>query len=305
MNRLFNSPKQLLKYMLLFTATIVAVAVVFVCFFGFNKSYQFGDQYQVSVDYVDLDKTDAYINNIKTIVENNNGTITYTETGDKTYLNTLNVVFKSNSTNVETVRASLVTLFNGEINADQISVNKLEKTYAGKSLIKVILPLSLTVVALFIYGLLRRNYKYGLALIVSFVGTVLVGLSLFAITRTQISISSLGMLTGIALLSVVSFIYYTSISFMKKNSVHGEKEKLVNLYVNSVNTSTLAMIIPMGLILLSCVALIFTFSPSLVQFGISGIVSVFAGVWSSIFLTGAFYFTIAKDEDVKLKAIRK
>ncbi len=305
MNRLFNSPKQLLKYMLLFTATIVAVAVVFVCFFGFNKSYQFGDQYQVSVDYVDLDKTDAYINNIKTIVENNNGTITYTETGDKTYLNTLNVVFKSNSTNIETVRASLVTLFDGEINADQISVNKLEKTYAGKSLIKVILPLSLTVVALFIYGLLRRNYKYGLALIVSFVGTVLVGLSLFAITRTQISISSLGMLTGIALLSVVSFIYYTSISFMKKNSVHGEKEKLVNLYVNSVNTSTLAMIIPMGLILLSCVALIFTFSPSLVQFGISGIVSVFAGVWSSIFLTGAFYFTIAKDEDVKLKAIRK
>ena len=305
MNRLFNSPKQLLKYMLLFTATIVAVAVVFVCFFGFNKSYQFGDQYQVSVDYVDLDKTVAYINNIKTIVENNNGTITYTETGDKTYLNTLNVVFKSNSTNIETVRASLVTLFDGEINADQISVNKLEKTYAGKSLIKVILPLSLTVVALFIYGLLRRNYKYGLALIVSFVGTVLVGLSLFAITRTQISISSLGMLTGIALLSVVSFIYYTSISFMKKNSVHGEKEKLVNLYVNSVNTSTLAMIIPMGLILLSCVALIFTFSPSLVQFGISGIVSVFAGVWSSIFLTGAFYFTIAKDEDVKLKAIRK
>lgn len=305
MNRLFNSPKQLLKYMLLFTATIVAVAVVFVCFFGFNKSYQFGDQYQVSVDYVDLDKTDAYINNIKTIVENNNGTITYTETGDKTYLNTLNVVFKSNSTNIETVRASLVTLFDGEINADQISVNKLEKTYAGKSLIKVILPLSLTVVALFIYGLLRRNYKYGFALIVSFVGTVLVGLSLFAITRTQISISSLGMLTGIALLSVVSFIYYTSISFMKKNSVHGEKEKLVNLYVNSVNTSTLAMIIPMGLILLSCVALIFTFSPSLVQFGISGIVSVFAGVWSSIFLTGAFYFTIAKDEDVKLKAIRK
>ncbi len=305
MNRLFNSPKQLLKYMLLFTATIVAVAVVFVCFFGFNKSYQFGDQYQVSVDYVDLDKTDAYINNIKTIVENNNGTITYTETGDKAYLNTLNVVFKSNSTNIETVRASLVTLFDGEINADQISVNKLEKTYAGKSLIKVILPLSLTVVALFIYGLLRRNYKYGLALIVSFVGTVLVGLSLFAITRTQISISSLGMLTGIALLSVVSFIYYTSISFMKKNSVHGEKEKLVNLYVNSVNTSTLAMIIPMGLILLSCVALIFTFSPSLVQFGISGIVSVFAGVWSSIFLTGAFYFTIAKDEDVKLKAIRK
>lgn len=305
MNRLFNSPKQLLKYMLLFTATIVAVAVVFVCFFGFNKSYQFGDQYQVSVDYVDLDKTDAYINNIKTIVENNNGTITYTETGDKTYLNTLNVVFKSNSTNIETVRASLVTLFDGEINADQISVNKLQKTYAGKSLIKVILPLSLTVVALFIYGLLRRNYKYGLALIVSFVGTVLVGLSLFAITRTQISISSLGMLTGIALLSVVSFIYYTSISFMKKNSVHGEKEKLVNLYVNSVNTSTLAMIIPMGLILLSCVALIFTFSPSLVQFGISGIVSVFAGVWSSIFLTGAFYFTIAKDEDVKLKAIRK
>ena len=305
MNRLFNSPKQLLKYMLLFTATIVAVAVVFVCFFGFNKSYQFGDQYQVSVDYVDLDKTDAYINNIKTIVENNNGTITYTETGDKTYLNTLNVVFKSNSTNIETVRASLVTLFDGEINADQISVNILEKTYAGKSLIKVILPLSLTVVALFIYGLLRRNYKYGLALIVSFVGTVLVGLSLFAITRTQISISSLGMLTGIALLSVVSFIYYTSISFMKKNSVHGEKEKLVNLYVNSVNTSTLAMIIPMGLILLSCVALIFTFSPSLVQFGISGIVSVFAGVWSSIFLTGAFYFTIAKDEDVKLKAIRK
>ena len=305
MNRLFNSPKQLLKYMLLFTATIVAVAVVFVGFFGFNKSYQFGDQYQVSVDYVDLDKTNAYINNIKTIIENNNGTITYTETGDKTYLNTLNVVFKSNSTNIETVRASLVTLFDGEINADQISVNKLEKTYAGKSLIKVILPLSLTVVALFIYGLLRRNYKYGLALIVSFVGTVLVGLSLFAITRTQISISSLGMLTGIALLSVVAFIYYTSISFMKKNSVHGEKEKLVNLYVNSINTSTLAMIIPMGLILLSCVALIFTFSPSLVQFGISGIVSVFAGVWSSIFLTGAFYFTIAKDEDVKLRAIRK
>ena len=39
MNKLFNSPKQLLKYMLLFTATIVAVAVIFVCFFGTYWKY--------------------------------------------------------------------------------------------------------------------------------------------------------------------------------------------------------------------------------------------------------------------------
>ena len=140
---------------------------------------------------------------------------------------------------------------------------------------------------------------------ISFGATILVGLALFAITRTQISISSIGMLTGIALLSVVAFVYYTSISFMKKNSVHGEKERMVDLYVNSIKSSTTALMIPMGLIVLSCIVLIFTFNPSLVQFGISGIVSVFAGVWSSIFLTGAFYFTIANDESSKQRNIKK
>ena len=92
---------------------------------------------------------------------------------------------------------------------------------------------------------------------------------------------------------------------MKKNSVHGEKERMVDLYVNSIKSSTTALMIPMGLIVLSCIALIFTFNPSLVQFGISGIVSVFAGVWSSIFLTGAFYFTIANDESSKQRNIKK
>ncbi len=305
MNKLFNSPKQLLKYMLLFTATIVAVAVIFVCFFGFNKSYQYGDQYQITVDYVDLDKTNSYINNIKDVISDNSGSVTYTETGDKTYLNTLTIVFKANANDATIIKSAVVSMFDGEINADQISVERISNTYATKSLIKLILPVCLALVGLFIYGLLRRNYKYGFALMISFGATILVGLALFAITRTQISISSIGMLTGIALLSVVAFVYYTSISFMKKNSVHGEKERMVDLYVNSIKSSTTALMIPMGLIVLSCIALIFTFNPSLVQFGISGIVSVFAGVWSSIFLTGAFYFTIANDESSKQRNIKK
>lgn len=305
MNKLFSSPKQLLKFMLLFSATILALGVIFVCVFGFNKSYQFGGQYEVSIDYIDADKTDSYIKNITEIIEKNNGKVTHSNSGEKEYLYTLSVQFESNSTDISQVKETLVEIFDGEVIADHITIGKLSNTFATKNLVWLILPFSIVLVALFVYGWLRRNYIYGFANMITFAGTILIGLALFAVTRTQISIATLGILSAIAILSVAVFVYYTSISYMNKNSVHGEKEKLVDLYVKSINSSIWVMLIPTMLLVLTSVAFMFTFNATLVQFGLAGIISTFAGLWSSIFLSGAFYFSIKEDDNehkkVKIK----
>lgn len=305
MNKLFSSPKQLLKFMLLFSATILALGVIFVCVFGFNKSYQFGGQYEVSIDYIDADKTDSYIKNITEIIEKNNGKVTHSNSGEKEYLYTLSVQFESNSTDISQVKETLVEIFDGEVIADHITIGKLSNTFATKNLVWLILPFSIVLVALFVYGWLRRNYIYGFANMITFAGTILIGLALFAVTRTQISIATLGILSAIAILSVAVFVYYTSISYMNKNSVHGEKEKLVDLYVKSINSSIWVMLIPTMLLVLTSVAFMLTFNASLVQFGLAGIISTFAGLWSSIFLSGAFYFSIKEDDNehkkVKIK----
>lgn len=305
MNKLFSSPKQLLKFMLLFSATILALGVIFVCVFGFNKSYQFGGQYEISIDYIDADKTDSYIKNITEIIEKNNGKVTHSNSGEKEYLYTLSVQFESNSTDISQVKETLVEIFDGEVIADHITIGKLSNTFATKNLVWLILPFSIVLVALFVYGWLRRNYIYGFANMITFAGTILIGLALFAVTRTQISIATLGILSAIAILSVAVFVYYTSISYMNKNSVHGEKEKLVDLYVKSINSSIWVMLIPTMLLVLTSVAFMFTFNESLVQFGLAGIISTFAGLWSSIFLSGAFYFSIKEDDNdykkVKIK----
>ncbi len=304
MNKLFSSPKTLLKFMLLFSATILALGVIFVCVFGFNKSYQFGDQYEVCIDYIDANRTDSYIKNISEVIEKNDGEVTHSTNGEKEYLYTLSVEFKSNSTDIATVKQTLVEMFDGEVVADHISVNKLSKTYFTKNLVWLILPFAIALVGLFVYGLLRRNYIYGFALMIAFAGTILLGLSLFAVTRTQISVASIGVLSACAILGVVAFIYYTSTSFMNKASVHGEKEKLVNLYVKSINSSLWTILVPVSLLVLTCIAFMFTFNATLVQFGLAGIISAFAGCWSSVFLSGAFYFTIKEDEKVAPKIIK-
>ncbi len=304
MNKLFSSPKQLLKFMLLFSATILALGVIFVCVFGFNKSYQFGGQYEVTIDYINADKTDSYIKNITEVIENNNGNVTHSTEGEKEYLYTLSVEFESNSTDMSKVKETLVEMFDGEVIADHISVNSLSNTYFTKNLIWLLLPFSIVLVALFIYGWLRRNYIYGFANMIAFAGTILIGLALFAITRTQISVATLGILSAVSILSVAVFMYYTSISYMNKNSVHGEKEKLVNLYVKSINSSIWVMLIPASLLVLTSLAFIFTFNATLVQFGLAGIISAFAGLWSSVFLSGAFYFSIKEDDKEQKKVIK-
>lgn len=301
MKKLFSSPSKLLKFMLLFSATIVALAVIFVCFFGFNKSYQFGGQYEVSVDFLDYDKADNYIETISDVIKDNNGSVTHSIVGDKTYMYTLSVDFKATSADTENIKQTLIEKFDGEINADQIKINYLSNTFQSKLIFKLLIPTAVVLIALFIYGLIRRNLMYGFALAISFFGTALIGLSLYAITRTQLSVSSLGILGVASILSVVYFVLYTSIAYTMKNSVHGDKENLVDLYVSAISTSRYYAIIPMLVVVAIMVGFIFTFQPTLVQFGISGIVSIFAGIWSSVFLAGSFYFTTNKESAIQIK----
>lgn len=299
MNKLFSSPKKLLMYLLLFTATIMVAGVIVVATLGFNKSYHFGGAYEVSVDCLDSEKIDHNIDVITDILDDNG--CTYVDVLDKSY--TTNIVVKFNANSTAKVDAIKQQLDEKLSDVQKFEVNAISNTSYSKTLKKLVVMSVVAFACVIVYGLVRRNWFFGVSLGVSFLGTMLVGLSIFAFTRIMVSPTSLYILTLFALLSAVLLLYYTSVAQARKNGVGGEKLTLKQHYANAVNSSLFALGIPSIAFTLAMIGLVFTFNGRLAMIGLSGIVAIISCVWSSIFLAGALYLLVEDANQNKIKKV--
>ena len=124
MNKLFKSPRKLLSYSLLITATIMALGVILVAFFGFNKSYQFGGYYEINIDYLDIEKKDEYLQGIDEILNKYGYTIDhYNMEGEKSFTPTLCVRYESNSEETaNNIKTDIIVKFNIDEKSTLLSV---------------------------------------------------------------------------------------------------------------------------------------------------------------------------------------
>lgn len=303
MNKLFKAPKKLLSYTLLITATVLALGVILVAFLGFNKSYQFGGYYEINIDYIDMEKKQEYLDGIDEILNKYGYSVDdYTMDGEKTYTPTLCIKYKSASeTDAESIRADIIAKFNIDEKASLLSVDKISATYESHKIVFLLIPLAIALVALFLYGWIRKDVLYGVACIISFVSTMLVGLALYAVTRTLISTSSLALLFASALMSMALFVFYSSTTFARKNSIHAEKKEIGEVFSEAITSQKFTLGIPALLLFAIFLGFVFTFNHTLMHIGFAGMVCVLSAVWSAIFVTGSYFVTIASNIKSKPK----
>lgn len=305
MNKLFKSPKKLLSFSLLFTATILVLGVILVAFFGFNKSYQFGGYYEINIDYLDIEKKNEYLEGIDEILSKYGYTTEeYSMEGDKSFTPTLCVRYESNSEeHAESIKQDLITKFNIDEKSTLLSVEKMSSTYASHQLIMFLIPLGIIFIAIFLYGLIRRNVFYGLALEIAYLSSMLISLGLYAVTRTMVSPSSLMLLFASSVIAVVLFTYYSSISLAKKNTIHADKKDLSEIFVDSIKSSKMNIGLPALIMLAVFMGLIFTFNHGLMHIGFAGIICLISIYCSVIFITGAYFVLISNAEINKEKRL--
>ena len=303
MNKLFKSPRKLLSYSLLITATIMALGVILVAFFGFNKSYQFGGYYEINIDYLDMEKKDEYVNGIDEILNKYGYTVDhYAMEGDKSFTPTLCVRYESNSEeDAKNIKADIISKFNIDEKSTLLSVEKMSSSYASHKIAYLLIPMSILLVALFVFGWYRRNILYGVAEAIEYLSTILVGLSLYAVTRTMISLSSLSLLFISALLSSLLFTYFSVNAFSKKNTIHSEKKELSDLFCDAMSANKFITAIPALAMLAVFVGLIFTFNHSLMHLGFAGIICICSIIWTSIFVTGSYFVSVVNAESKREK----
>ena len=67
---LFATPNKLLKFTLTVLITIVALGAIFIGFFGFNKSFEFGGYYEINIDFQDPEQMNSYLEGTTQILKN-------------------------------------------------------------------------------------------------------------------------------------------------------------------------------------------------------------------------------------------
>lgn len=305
MNKLFKSPRKLLSYALLITATIMALGVIIVAFFGFNKSYQFGGYYEINIDYLDMEKKDEYLNGIDEILGTYGYTIDhYSVNGEKAYTPTLCIRYESTSEeDAKSIKADIIKKFSIDEKSTLLSVDKMSATYVSQNFAYILIPVCVALAILFLYGWIRKNILYGVAQSIAYTSTIIVGLSLFAVSRTMVSLSSLTLLFVSALLSSAVFTYYSSVTYSKKNSIHADNKELSEVFCDSINSSKAVMGIPALVLFAIFVGLTFTFNHSLMHIGFAGMICLFAVVWSAIILTGAYFVSVVSIANNKAKRV--
>ena len=301
---LFAAPGKLFKYALTILVAIIALGAIFVGFFGFNKSYQFGGYYEINIDYQDAEKVNSYLEGTTNILGNYGYTVSEAKIGDKSYLQTLVIRYKGNSdANAEKIKQDIIKTFEFDEDTKYVTVEPIGKTLMQKSAVKLLLPLGICLVALFLFGLIRRNLFYGVSLAMVPAATILLSLSIFAMTRSVMSVASIGIMAICAIISVIVFMYYTSVMFAKKKTHLGENKDYPELFNEAINESTWTVKIPALVALAGFVGLMFSFNKTLVFVSLSGIISLVSAGACALIIGGGFYLTMLTAESNKIKNI--
>lgn len=305
MNKLFKNPKKFLSVSLIITAFVLAVGVALVAFLGFNRSYHYGGYYEINIDYIDEANKQDYVNGVGEILEKYGYSSAYDNlNGEKSYTPSICIRYESNSEeDAALIKKEIIQKFSIDEKNNLLTVDKVSTSYHSLKTINFLIPVSIVLVLLFIYGMVRKNILFGVAEVISYVFTLLLGLSLYAITRATISTLSLTMLFLSALIASVLFTYCANLAYSKQASVHAQNKGLGEHYGEAVSSLKLTLGIPTALLFFAFLGLLFTSNYALMNVGIAGMACVATIAWVSLFLTGAYFASVENSKERKTKKI--
>lgn len=299
MKTLFSNPKNLIKYGLTLIAFAICLGVVFVIGFGFNTSTDFGKAYEISIDCFDEGKLAEYEQTANNILKESGYSAKESFIEERSICDTIVIRYNSNSENNATkIEADIEAKLN--LNENLVSVEQLSLSTEKSMAIKLLIPLGIIAVVIFLYALIRFGIKESLALIVNLVVSTILPLALLAITRLELSLEVLGLLMVLSTLSTVLFMFIIS----KMNSIQKAQEKEESFktnYINYLEANKIKVIIPACLIFLIFAVLIFTFNRAMIQIGVAGLVIYLAISFMAIIMSPALLMTLKNGQSEKTK----
>jgi len=215
------------------------------------------------------------------------------------------VVFKTGTLTVEQ-REQMKELFVNQYGVDEATINveNISSTISEEMKRDTIIAVIIAVVLMLIYIRIRfKDIRFGFSSVFALVHDVLVVLTCYAVLR--ISVGS----TFIAcLLTIVGYsINATIVIFdrIRENNATPGKQTLADIVNNSI-TQTLSRSIFTSLTTFIMVAVLYILGvTSIKEFALPLMVGIVSGTFSSICLTGAFYYIMRSAGDKKAKAAKK
>ena len=280
----------------------ILLGAIFVAGFGFNVSSEFGKVYEVSIDCFDENKLQEFEQETKKVLKSYKYSATEVLVEDRSYCDTIIVRYKSTSqANATLIEKDIETKLN--LNENLVSVSALSYSSETATAVKLLLPMGLIAIVIFAYSLFRYKWKFAVTLLLNYIFATCLPLALLAITRIELSITVLGVIALLAMLStVLTMAIYSKMQIIAKHQQKPESFK--NNYIAYISDNKFKAIIPSALILLLFTCLIFTFSSNLVFVGLSGIVSLIVSAYTTICFAPAFFCAIAENSEVKKQPVK-
>ena len=299
MKNLFNKPSQFIKYALTIMAFAVVLGAVFVIGFGFNASAEFGGVYELTIDCFDETKIADNIETAEEILAEYGYKKSEVIIEDRSICDTVVIRYQSKSAvNALKVEADVTNELG--LNENLVTVSALSLSSATSVALKLLLAFGVVAVGMFVYLLIRMDWKKALTVLVGLATSTLISIALCAITRIQISLISLGI---IFLISVLSGVLLTMI-FSKIDSIsrYQENEKsYIENYLDLIMANKFRALIPSALVLLIFICLIFTFKKALVFVGLGGLLALIVSAFITLVFAPNFYLVLNTKRVKKIK----
>lgn len=301
MKTLLNNSKTFIKYSLTIMLFTLLIGTVFVIGFGFNGSAEFGKVYELTIDCFDMAKEEEYTDTAKEVLKDYGYSASEIFVEDRSYCETIVVRYKSTSTkNSELIKNDIVAKL--ELNENLVTNNSLTRSSEVSSAVKALIAVGVIAVVLFVYALIRYEWKVALTTMLNYCFAILLPLALLAITRIEISITAIGVIALISTLSTI--LLFALISKLMSVAKQQEKPKsFAENYLSYVNENKFKAIIPASLMLLVFICLIFTFNIGLVYVGLVGIITLIISAFMLVCYSPAFLVML--NEQPKQKVQKK
>lgn len=299
MKTLFNKPATFIKYALTIMAFAIILGTVFVIGFGFNTSSDFGGVYELSIDCFDENKISEHTEVAKEVLDEYGYSAKEVIIEDRSICDTIVIRYASKSAvNALKVEENVTTRL--ELNENLVSVSELKLPSATSDALKMLLALGISIVGIFIYLLVRMDWKRAITVVLGLTLSAVLPVAIFAISRIEISLVALAI---VFLMALVSAILVTMI-FSKIEAVEKSQQKpltFIENYLDILNENKIKAIIPTALLLLVYVCMIFTFSRALVFAGLVGFICMLVAAFVAIIFAPNFYMLLNTKRAKKIK----
>lgn len=295
MKTLFTKSSSLLKYYLTFMGTAILLGLIFLFTFGFNTSGEFGKLYEVRVYSFDSAKNQTYIETVEDVLDIYGYSPKDVLIEEHTDSDAVVLRYRSTSEN-NAIKIEADVTERLELNENLVEVQALTSSSATKDSLKLLIGLGVIAVVLFIYALLRHDWKFAVTLVSTLVLSVILPLAIMLFTRIELSLTTLGVLVLFSALTTILYMaLYAKVKSIEK-SQRQTKRFLTNTadYMNAVKFKA---IIPTAIVLLVFVCLIFTFVRSLVHVGLVGLVLMVVDAFLLVIFAPTLQILLQKEKN--------